>query len=385
VLNQPQEEESTERYIFFRMSSSSASERAVIYVESSSSSGGAASAKDSSVAVATTPSSSGGSNYVIKIQIGEESMFNPVRIDVSAGGKVTATTTGCGGSLGSASSSSLHGPDCPKEEEPPESPILSSSEIESSCSGQSSPRSDMTPPPRINTGGANRFGSETSESDTESDISAEFRPISCQAAQFAMREICQVDSPPLRSIMKKGGGGSSNKPPPLPSSAHPLTTLLAEANANGGFITLGGVLAAAKQPGNAINKSNLKIRNEEAGEKNNNKIIGHILSLSEALAEKKSIENKDRGKILVDQREFHINEINGIGIKTVVEPEESLSNFAGYKDIFARTTRDGTKQILSDRGTIRGVKNRVRDGIATFLQSKDTKVKIIMSNFELFY
>jgi hypothetical protein len=338
------------------MNSGGSSERAVIYVES----GGSglvgpdeisSSGTGNSVAVATS-TSPGGSNYIIKIQIGEESMFNPVRIDVSAGGKVSTNRK-------SSTSSISSSPKCQ------ESPLLSSSgsEIEdqsSTCSGQSSPRSDMTlltPPPRINAGGANRFGSETSESDTESDISAEFRPLPCQAAQFAMREICQAEDekvsscppPPLRGIMKKGGSKTnSNRPPPLPSSTHPLLT------------------EAGKLPG-----AKLVARIEGP---DNTGVVGKMLSLS----------NSGCKSILVDQREFHVNEIYGMGVnKTVVEPEESLSNFAGYKDIFSRSTRDGTtRQILSDRGTIRGVKNRVRDGIATFLQSKDTKVsKNLMRSF----
>lgn len=266
----------------------SSGERAVIYVESGTSlrspKGGILTPTGNN-----TMKVQGSNSYVIKIQIGEEPRFNPVRIDVSTGRRRT--------------------PFLPCEEEG-----------SSSSSGQSSPRSDMTPPPRINKGGGNRFGSENSESDTESDVSSEiFRP-SCSAAKFAMREICNVE------VVEEP------RPPPLPKSA-PIV--------------------------------------EKA-----TPILGPILTLSESMALKRKKEDSKK-IVVVDESNFHLDEINGISNSkgNTKEGEESLSNFAGVRDIFARRGGDGQKQILSDRGTIRGVKNRVRDGIATFLQSKDTKVR----------
>ncbi|CAH0560347.1 unnamed protein product [Brassicogethes aeneus] len=62
---------------------------------------------------------------------------------------------------------------------------------------------------------------------------------------------------------------------------------------------------------------------------------------------------------------FHMNEHLKVAeksdkVKCVVEDE----TFAGYKDILG----DGAATIRSAKGTVRGVKNRVRNGIATFLQ-----------------
>lgn len=73
---------------------------------------------------------------------------------------------------------------------------------------------------------------------------------------------------------------------------------------------------------------------------------------------------------------FHINEHNsgrddGHMKSGKVDIDEA---FAGYKDI-----SNGTSTIRSNKGTIRGVKNRVRNGIATFLQMQNTNIKV--SNF----
>lgn len=48
-------------------------------------------------------------------------------------------------------------------------------------------------------------------------------------------------------------------------------------------------------------------------------------------------------------------------------------SFAGYRDI---TASNVASTIRSSKGTIRGVKNRVRNGIATFLQMQQTNVKV---------
>ncbi|XP_058127287.1 uncharacterized protein LOC131268994 [Anopheles coustani] len=52
---------------------------------------------------------------------------------------------------------------------------------------------------------------------------------------------------------------------------------------------------------------------------------------------------------------------------SVVDDDES---FAGLKDL-----SNGTSTIRSNKGTVRGVKNRVRNGIATFLQMQQTGMK----------
>lgn len=66
---------------------------------------------------------------------------------------------------------------------------------------------------------------------------------------------------------------------------------------------------------------------------------------------------------------FHLNEMEAG--ETAPEPEEEDDGFAGVKDFLVPT--DTT--IRSGRGTVRGVKNRVRAGIATFLHGNTiTKV-----------
>ena len=70
---------------------------------------------------------------------------------------------------------------------------------------------------------------------------------------------------------------------------------------------------------------------------------------------------------------FHLNEHVSDGKDTNngddIENEET---FAGYRDLLQG--KESSSTIKSAKGTIRGVKNRVRAGIATFLQLHDTKV-----------
>lgn len=328
--------------------SKESSQRAVIYVESGTSLRSSSSSSHG-VDLLSSSSPASGSNYVIKIQIGEEPHLHPVRIDVSS-----TPNPGC----------------LPLKPGPP--PKSKDLDFPSSpSSGASSPRSDHTTPPpsstrmkmkmkmNLNLAG-NRFGSETSESDldtesesTESDISStEFgrgraslspQMSSCSAAQFALREICEV-----------GGGGG---PPPLPSSQAPVPV-------SGGGDILGAILS--------LSESMAKKRAAKA-----------VAAVEEPGAWDKMVE--------LDEVAFHVNEMvdfsltncsltpNNRAVTKDAAAEESLLNFAGVRDIFAKRAGEGTKQILSDKGTIRGVKNRVRDGIATFLQSKDTKVSDNMS------
>lgn len=70
---------------------------------------------------------------------------------------------------------------------------------------------------------------------------------------------------------------------------------------------------------------------------------------------------------------FHMNEhlASALDACNLMTHDESDENFAGLKDISSRTAT-----IRSAKGTIRGVKNRVRNGIATFLQMQQTTVKV---------
>lgn len=73
---------------------------------------------------------------------------------------------------------------------------------------------------------------------------------------------------------------------------------------------------------------------------------------------------------------FHLNE----RVDNAMSHERDTFNrlkdddsFAGYRDI---TASNVASTIRSSKGTIRGVKNRVRNGIATFLQMQQTNVKV---------
>lgn len=65
--------------------------------------------------------------------------------------------------------------------------------------------------------------------------------------------------------------------------------------------------------------------------------------------------------------DFHLNE--NVVEEVVKVKKLSDESFAGYKDLLEG---EGTSTIRSAKGTIRGVKNRVRAGIATFLQINST-------------
>lgn len=69
---------------------------------------------------------------------------------------------------------------------------------------------------------------------------------------------------------------------------------------------------------------------------------------------------------------FHINENLSYELDAYkMTHDESDESFAGLKDL-----RSGTSTIRSKNGTIRGIKNRVRSGISTFLQMQQTTVKV---------
>lgn len=77
---------------------------------------------------------------------------------------------------------------------------------------------------------------------------------------------------------------------------------------------------------------------------------------------------------------FHLNEREDTAIandRESIERTKDDDSFAGYKDVTASVA----STIRSSKGTIRGVKNRVRNGIATFLQMQHTNVKVIFFAF----
>ncbi|XP_001990907.2 glutaredoxin domain-containing cysteine-rich protein CG12206 [Drosophila grimshawi] len=70
-----------------------------------------------------------------------------------------------------------------------------------------------------------------------------------------------------------------------------------------------------------------------------------------------------------DQQQEHGDELQ-------VPEEEEDNAFAGYKAM--RSTTHQASTIRSSKGTVRGVKNRVRNGVATFLQLQQPNVKNYM-------
>jgi hypothetical protein len=74
---------------------------------------------------------------------------------------------------------------------------------------------------------------------------------------------------------------------------------------------------------------------------------------------------------------FHINEHLSGGLAETTQKDID-ETFAGFKDF-----NNGTSTIRSSKGTVRGVKNRVRNGIQTFLQMQQSTVKV--SLFLAFY
>lgn len=83
---------------------------------------------------------------------------------------------------------------------------------------------------------------------------------------------------------------------------------------------------------------------------------------------------------------FHINENNlsyllNKSDKSIYDTNED--SFAGYRDLTtAYSPMSGSSTIRSNKGTIRGVKNRVRNGIATFLQMQHANIKVSQKNME---
>lgn len=73
---------------------------------------------------------------------------------------------------------------------------------------------------------------------------------------------------------------------------------------------------------------------------------------------------------------LHHSGDGGGGAQSSADPDaEEADAFVGYRDV----RRNATKQvstIRSSKGTVRGVKNRVRNGVATFLQLQQPNVKV---------
>lgn len=75
--------------------------------------------------------------------------------------------------------------------------------------------------------------------------------------------------------------------------------------------------------------------------------------------------------------EYHVSESSSRRSSIVAQEEDEKDEeecFAGIKDDRAEYGDVGPVAIVSKRGTVRGVRNRVRRGIATFL--RDPKVKV---------
>lgn len=60
--------------------------------------------------------------------------------------------------------------------------------------------------------------------------------------------------------------------------------------------------------------------------------------------------------------------------------EQPGEDFVGFRDIRTAGKLAGNSTIKSAKGTVRGVKNRVRNGVATFLQLQQPNVKVRFAN-----
>ncbi|XP_016952111.1 glutaredoxin domain-containing cysteine-rich protein CG12206 [Drosophila biarmipes] len=76
-------------------------------------------------------------------------------------------------------------------------------------------------------------------------------------------------------------------------------------------------------------------------------------------------------------RSFGSNSSNEYETQAFAE-EPQDEDFAGYRDVRTEGKRYGNSTIRSAKGTVRGVKNRVRNGVATFLQLQQPNVKNYM-------
>lgn len=81
---------------------------------------------------------------------------------------------------------------------------------------------------------------------------------------------------------------------------------------------------------------------------------------------------------------FHLNENNFDANDKKTQNNDEDDHFAGYKNLDG-ITGSATSTIKSSKGTIRGVKNRVRAGIATFLTMPTTKVSETLHDFSFLF
>lgn len=103
------------------------------------------------------------------------------------------------------------------------------------------------------------------------------------------------------------------------------------------------------------------------------------------------VQNENKKSIYENDKyiNFHLNECvanNNINESTSVNAAAAAAaesvkddSFAGFRDV---RQQQMASTIRSSKGTIRGVKNRVRNGIATFLQMQQTNVKV---NYYYYY
>ncbi len=119
-------------------------------------------------------------------------------------------------------------------------------------------------------------------------------------------------------------------------------------------------------------------KSEQNGSDNNNKSLYSRVKIKTGTPSPQDIcvteDTYQNSKIYENDKfyKFHINE-SVLNVIDEISPQnvQADESFAGYKDINSRTST-----IRSSKGTVRGVKNRVRNGIATFLQMQHSNVKV---------
>lgn len=95
-------------------------------------------------------------------------------------------------------------------------------------------------------------------------------------------------------------------------------------------------------------------------------VAGHFVNDVDCVENTKNYEDDKFYHFHLNERVLEVNDDDGT--ESMCRDDES---FAGYRDIHS-----GTSTIRSSKGTVRGVKNRVRNGIATFLQLQQHNVKV---------
>lgn len=115
-------------------------------------------------------------------------------------------------------------------------------------------------------------------------------------------------------------------------------------------------------------------KSEQNGADNNKSVYHGRVKIKTATTTSAPQDTYQNSKIYENDKfyKFHINE-SVLNVIDEISPQniQADESFAGYKDINSRTST-----IRSSKGTVRGVKNRVRNGIATFLQMQHSNVKV---------